>query len=108
MTPQPPPAPKPPEAPPLTPEQVKLAQKQRQLRISYGMVFGSEHGKVVLADLKSRFGWDGDIERPSYRAGMTFDQVANADGMKEVVRHVMAMQVVQDDNEKPRPQVATT
>lgn len=108
MTPQPPPAPKPPEAPPQTPEQIKLAQKQRQLRISYGMVFGSEHGKVVLADLKARYGWDGDIERPSYRTGMTFDQVANVEGMKAVVRYVMAMQVVQDEDTKPKPSTATT
>lgn len=97
-----------PPQPPPTAEQAAQKAHQRQLRMSYGMLFASEHGKIVLADLKARYGWDGDIERPVYRAGQSFDQTAAIDAMREPVRHILAMQTVPDDKPQPKPTTATS
>lgn len=94
--------------PPKTPEQEAAEAQQRQLRMSYGMLFSSEHGKMVLADLKRRYGFDGDIERPSYRAGMSFDAVAAADSLKEPIRHILAMIQPPSDKPQSKPEIATT
>lgn len=98
----------PPEAPKKTDAQEKLEQLQRQRRMSYGMLFGSEHGKVVLADLKARYGWDGDIERPSYTRGMPHADMTFIEGQKEVVRHILAMTEPPQDNPQSKPTTATT
>ena len=70
-------------------ERIKLLQDQ--LRIDYGMLFTSEKGLRVLDDLKQRFGWKGNIERPSAHIGARPDDVFLTEGMKEVVRHILAM-----------------
>lgn len=106
--PQPPPAIVPHSPPPKTPEQEKAQREQRQLRISYGFTFSGEHGKRVLEDLKARFGFDGDIERPSYRPGMDHASTAAADAMKEPIRHIMAMLVPPSDQPQPKPTTATS
>lgn len=105
--PQPPPALPTPASPDKTPEQAKKELQQRQLRISYGYSFSGDHGKRVLADLKARFGWDGEIERPSYIPGMDHARTAHADGLKEPVRHIMAMLVPMDDKPQDKPTTAT-
>jgi len=69
----------------------RLRLRQAQLRIEYGKVFNSESGKLVLADLKQQFGWQGDIERPSARFGTRPEDVFLTEGMKEPVRHILAM-----------------
>lgn len=106
--PQIPPALQAPPIPEPTEEQRRLELHKQQMRMSYGMVFHSEHGKRVLADLKARYGWDGEIERPSYRPGMTFDQVAAADSIKEPIRHILAMIQPFPEQPQPKPTTATS
>lgn len=76
--------------------------------MSYGQLFGSQHGQVVLADLKARYGWDvdGDIERPVYRPGQSFDQTASIDAMREPVRHILAMIAPLADKPAEKPTTA--
>lgn len=79
----------------------KAAERQKQLRMDYGQVFGSEAGRRVLSDLKRRYGWNGDVEHPSARAGARAEDVFLIDGMKEPVRHILAM--LQPTDEQPKP-----
>lgn len=101
------PLPRAPEAPPSEQEQA-LRAKQQQLRMSYGLMFGGEHGKLILADLKHRFGWDGNIERSSYRPGMSHADMSFVEGSKEVVRHVLAMIEPLPEKPEPKPKTAVT
>lgn len=103
-----PPAPLPPNLPQKTPEEQRQQDRLRQLRMSYGHTFSGVHGKAVLDDLKARFGWDGDIERPSYRPGQSFDMTASADSMKEPVRHILAMIRPPEDKPEHKPTTATS
>lgn len=79
----------------------KAAERQRQLRIDYGTVFGSLAGQRVLEDLKKRYGWNGAVENPSARVGARAEDVFLIDGMKEPVRHILAM--LQPVDEQPKP-----
>ncbi len=108
MTPQPPPALIPPANPEKTPEQKKAESDARQLRISIGFCFSGDHGKRVLAHLKARYGWDGDIERPSYRPGMSHADMAFTEGMKEPVRHLLAMTSSPENEPQPKPATTAT
>jgi len=74
--------------------------KDEQLRIYYRMIFGSEHGKAILADLKHRFGWKGDVEAPSALPGSRPEDVFLTEGMKNPVRYILAM--IQQGTEKPK------
>lgn len=109
MTDRPPPAIHPVRPlPPKTPEQERVERDERQLRISAGFCLGGDHGKRLFEHLKARYGWKGEIEQPSYRPGMTFDQVASVEGQKEVVRHLMALIAPQNDEPQQKPTTATS
>ena len=79
-------------------------QAQEQLRLDYRGLFNSDKGKNVLRDLKKRFGWKngGDVESPSYRFGMSHADSALTEGMKEPVRHILAM-TEQTASTEPKP-----
>jgi hypothetical protein len=96
------PLPRPPK-PAETPEQAKARLHQQQLRISYGLLFTSDHGRKVLADLQQRFGFEGDLENPSYFPGDVFERVTHREGQKEVVRHILAMIVPPKDGGVEKP-----
>lgn len=85
---------------------IENAERKKQLRLAYAKVFTSESGRLVLEDMKKRFGWDGDVERPSCRPGMAPTDAFLVDGMKEPVRHILAM--LQTVDEQPKPTNAVT
>jgi hypothetical protein len=97
-----------PEIPVPTPEQTAKDNEAKQLRMSYGMLFGSEHGKRVLEDLKRRYGFSPDgTELPIYSPGLDAMTTTHRDGMREPVRHILRMTAL---IEKPadKPTVATS
>lgn len=91
-------------APERTIEVQKAAERQKQLRLDYGAVFGSLAGQRVLEDLKKRYGWNGAVELPTARVGARAEDVFLIDGMKEPVRHILAM--LQPVDEQPKPTTA--
>ena len=86
-------------------ERLRIAQAQ--MRIAYRQVFGSETGKLVLEDLKQRFGWKGNIERPSAFMGARPEDVFLTEGLKEPVRHILAM-IEQEASDEPKLETKAT
>jgi hypothetical protein len=88
-------------AAPSAEETQKAEIAAQELRASYAIAFGGEHGVKVLANLKKTFGWQGNVERPSAHRGERVEDVFLTEGGKEVVRHILAM--IEAAPDRPQP-----
>ncbi len=77
----------------------RVTLMKAQMRLDYTRLFTSEIGGKVLADLKGRYGWQGSVERPSARVGARAEDVFLTEGMKEPIRHILAM--IESEDNKP-------
>lgn len=67
-------------------------EAKRQLLMAYGRFANSEDGRLIIGDLMKRYGWSTEgIERPCFQPGMQPEDAIHRDGMKEPVRHILAM-----------------
>jgi hypothetical protein len=81
-----------------TNEREKRDEEAKQLRLAYGRIFGSEDGKLVMADLKRRYGWRDGVEMPCYTSGLCSNDFIHREGMREPVRYILRLLTVQDAN----------
>lgn len=96
-----------PTTPTPTDEDKKLAAMRAQLRMSYGLTFNSTHGELVLDDLLKRYGFGEErIENNSYAFGRSVADTAFLEGMKVVVRHILAMTAKPSEKPQPKPTTA--
>jgi hypothetical protein len=87
----------------MTEQETKAAQ-EAELRLAYGHTFTGPKGEAVLKDLRARFGFKGTIEQPSAVPGMRNEEVWMREGMKQPMRHILAMMAKPE--QEPRPQTA--
>lgn len=75
--------------------EAQAEQKQeakKQLAMAYGRFLDSENGKLIMADLLKRYGFDEHgIELPIHTPGIGERDTAHRDGMREPVRYLMRM-----------------
>ncbi|EIP99337.1 hypothetical protein OpiT1DRAFT_03851 [Opitutaceae bacterium TAV1] len=66
--------------------------EEQKLREAYAAVFNNGSGQTVLNDLFRAFGFTPDgIENPSFTGDCPTTTVIHREGMKEPVRHILAM-----------------
>lgn len=66
-------------------------ERENQLKQAYSRFLESEDGQNIMEDLMGRYGWRNGMEMPTYRTGMTSMDASHRDGMKEPIRHILAM-----------------
>lgn len=70
----------------------RRSTEQRNLTRAYKRCFASEDGRIVLADLKKKYGFDPDgIENDDFVYGCTATDMAYRTGNKSPLRYVMKM-----------------
>ena len=90
-------------------DELKKAKEAQRLVNAYRRLFGSEEGKLVLEDLKARFGTQMPTFIPKGDGGFDPLWAAIRDGQRQVVIHIehqMSLPAAGDGNvEKPQAKV---
>ena len=73
-------------------EHVDPADREKQLRIDFGLTFGSEHGKRVFSRILDQ----GHFFEPSHLPGMIPEDRAFRDGERNMVLMILDMLQVKD------------
>lgn len=88
-----------------TPEVEAKQAAEAELRRDYALVFSGPRGEKVLEDLMRSFGvrkvGQYLIEQPSATPGMRNEEVWMREGMKQPLRHILAMMTTRETEQRP-------
>lgn len=90
-------------------EEKQLAEAE--LRRDYALVFSGPRGERVLEDMGRLFGvkrvGQYVIEQPSAVPGMRNEEVWMREGMKQPLRHILAMMTTRETEQRPDKAIST-